>query len=389
MKIAFLSGGGEPGADGVGDYSRLIAREIVSTRPDISCCLVALNDGAVKDIDSTPDAGDGAAPIPRLRLPRHISWPDRAAHAAEFLTQQEADVVSLQFVPYAYNPKGIVSGLGQHLAPLAAGRRVHFMGHELWIGDDPSKPLKERLVGRVQRHYVGALLKSLKPVAVHTSNDLYMQRLTRLGWKPQLLPLFGNIPVISGTAEAWLYSQLQEAGVDITTDNRNQFWLAAFFGSLHPEWPPEPVFTHLREAAATAKRRVIVISAGRIGPGEALWQQMAQNYKADFDFVKLGSLPGERISQFFNTADFGFAATPYALIGKSGSAVAMLEHGLPVIVNRDDIAAPSNGGQSAMPPHLIKMDNQLPRLLTAGLKRGPAGSLLPEVARRMLESLGA
>lgn len=392
MKLAFLSGGGEPGADGVGDYSRLIAREITATRPDVSCCLVAINDAVVKDIDLTPDTTTEetglSRTIPRLRLPRHLSWPERTTRAADFLREQGTEVLSLQFVPYSFNPKGIVSGLAQQLAPLTEGRRTHIMCHELWIGDDANEPLKEKLVGRVQRHYIRALLKSLKPVAIHTSNDLYVERLARLGWKADLLPLFGNVPVLAGDAESWLYPQLQAAGVDITPANRQQFWLVAFFGSLHPVWPPEPLFSYIREAAKAADRRVIMISAGRIGPGEALWKEMAQNQQTDFTFITLGSLPAERISQFFNTADFGIATTPYALIGKSGSATAMLEHGLPVVVNRDELKAPMTQGQTAL-PHLIKMGADLPKVLAAGIPRGPARSRLPGVADTMLTSLGS
>jgi len=42
------------------------------------------------------------------------------------------------------------------------------------------------------------------------------------------------------------------------------------------------------------------------------------------------------VSQLLHAADFGIAAHPWALIGKSGAATAMLEHGLPVLVPRDD-----------------------------------------------------
>jgi hypothetical protein len=37
-----------------------------------------------------------------------------------------------------------------------------------------------------------------------------------------------------------------------------------------------------------------------------------------------------------NTCDFGVVTSPLSLIGKSGTAAAMLEHDMPVIANRDD-----------------------------------------------------
>jgi hypothetical protein len=84
--------------------------------------------------------------------------------------------------------------------------------------------------------------------------------------------------------------------------------------------------------------------------------------------------------------DFGIAATPRALIGKSATAAAMLEHGLPVIVNRDDVqfdGAPANGQEDSL---LLFMDDTLPMRL-AQIKRRPPESRLPAVTRQFLGTL--
>ena len=49
-----------------------------------------------------------------------------------------------------------------------------------------------------------------------------------------------------------------------------------------------------------------------------------------------GELATADISHLLGAADLGIASHPWALIGKSGAAAAMIEHGLPVLVPRDD-----------------------------------------------------
>ena len=53
--------------------------------------------------------------------------------------------------------------------------------------------------------------------------------------------------------------------------------------------------------------------------------------------LRLGERSLDEISRFFSYLDFGVSTTPLALIGKSSCVAAMLDHGLPVIVNRDDV----------------------------------------------------
>ena len=119
--------------------------------------------------------------------------------------------------------------------------------------------------------------------------------------------------------------------------------------------------------------------------GEAAWRKMKQRYAREFAFKRLGQQPPERVSQFLMEMDFGIATTPLALIGKSGTATAMLEHGLPVIVNRNDVQYPGvEAGDK--PEGVIVMDGDFICALQEAPRREPR-SRLPEVADQFLESL--
>jgi hypothetical protein len=225
---------------------------------------------------------------------------------------------------------------------------------------------------------------------IHTSNPVYVRLLRRIGGEARCLPLFGNPPVTGRTADDWLPGELRAAGIDMAPETRARFWLFGMFGTLHPVWPPEPLLARLAAAAERHQRRPVIVSIGRLGSGEALWARLAREQAGRIAFARLGERSGEQISQFFNSIDFGIATSPLALIGKSGSAVAMLEHDLPVIVNREEIQFPGfdPAGLLAAEPNLIRLDDHLERRLAEARPRRPHRRL-PDVAGRMLGDLAA
>ncbi len=381
MKIAFLNSSLEPGRDGVGDYTRLLAQEC--SRQGHECCTIALNDRYVSEAQS-----DG---LLHLRLPAVLPWLERVKIAQQKLTEFAPDWVSLQFVPYAFHPKGLVHGLRRHLLPLVEGRKTQIMFHELWIGGAMGSPLKHRAVGMFQKKLILSLVTQLTPDVIHTSNSTYVTLLQSSGVTALPLPLFGNVPVSTQNGDEWLWAELDRANINIAKTNRSDFWLGGFFGTLHQSWPPEPLLTALQEAAARRSRQIILLSIGRLGPGETLWDTLARQYSPQICFCKIGEQPAPRVSQYLNSLDFGIATSPYSLIGKSGSVAAMLDHGLPVIVNRDDVRYSfDNAEGQSIEPLLHKVDDTYPCCsFFNGLKRVPSQSRLARVATQMLNDLGS
>jgi hypothetical protein len=133
------------------------------------------------------------------------------------------------------------------------------------------------------------------------------------------------------------------------------------------------------------RQKITITHIGRIGTGEALWKKLAAEHDGAFQFCTLGEQPPEKIAAFFTQTDFGIATTPWSLIGKSATVAAMLDHGIPVIVNRDDVRYKGLRDEPA-PPLLIKMDDRLPEKILAA-KRLPPQPALPRVAAAFLEAL--
>jgi len=247
----------------------------------------------------------------------------------------------------------------------------------------------------------------LKPRALHTSNATYAGLLKResgirvnlrlfgrrpfwvscrwrSGFTATELPLFGNIPVLDLGPEPLLPAQLAAAGVPADPAGRNGWWLALFFGTLHPEWQPEPLTGILSRAAKRAGKRLCMVSAGRMGAsGEALWEKMSRENGPEIVFVKCGEQSGGQISTLLQIADFGIAVTPWELMGKSGTVAAMLDHGLPVLYTRDN----GNAEGSAESPLFHRCDAALEAKLVAGLQKQEPNPRVREICARFLAAL--
>jgi len=381
MRIAFLCNGLEPGRDGVGDYTRRLAAECIRQGHD--CRLVGLSDSEKTTIED--QLCDGIQ-IECLRCGVDLSWPERFQRARDYLALFEPDWISLQFVPYGFNTKGIAWRVARDLQPVIAGRPLHVMFHELWIGFGEHAPWKERIVGALQWVAIFRMLRALKPRVVNTSNSTYLELLKTGGVSAVELPLFGTIPVTEIAPERSLPPEVLAAGV---TGERSQWWVAITFGTLHPEWQPEPLTGILLRAAKRAGKRICWIAAGRLGAvGEGIWRKMKRDYGDEIVFVKSGEQSAEQISALFQIADFGVASSPWNLMGKSSSAASMLDHGLPIIVTREGGKTVVSATAATLGDSLFhRCDETLEAKLVEGLPRREPARRVHEICARFINAL--
>ncbi len=374
MRIAFFCGG--LGVGGVADYTRQLAGALIPH--GVESLIVGLADreaGAV---------ARGAEPEARtLALPAAMSWGERIAAAEAALAAFAPDWVSLQFVPFAFNRKGVIAAEARWLARLTAGRRLHLMLHELWIEPLPRLvPMRRRLMRRVQRFSILRLIERARPALLHTSNAVYQQLLAEAGLSAKRLPLFGNIPIEAQPDRSWLDGALADAGVDL----KRRPLLFGFFGGVNPDWDAVPLLARLSETLRRLGRPGVVLSVGAAGAMPERMEGWRRRHP-DLGFLALGVQPARRISAYLRALDFGLTSYPYALIGKSGSVLAMLEHGLPVIVSWGDLKPELPAPLPEFAPLLLRPGGDLDRFLAAPPARRIRGSLLPQVAAAMFRDL--
>jgi hypothetical protein len=356
MTILFLSGSLEPGKDGVGDYTRALAAEC--TRFGHEGFLLSINDPWVDAV---------VAEHHLLRLGTNLPWRRRVKAARRFVTDSRPDMVSLQFVPYSFHPAGVNLELPQLLLAIVGQVPVQVMFHELWIGEQVGAPMKNRVVGFFQRKIIGGLVKSLRWRIAHTSNLTYVALLNRFGIASKHLPLFGNVPVVATEAPA------HEGRLHL-----------GMFGAIHPEWSPDELLARL----VPLGKPIQLSHIGRIGPGEPLWQRLVERHGSEIELHRLGEQRLEGISAFLSALDFGISTTPRSLVGKSGCVASMLEHGLPVMVTRDDVHFRGIPVPALDSELLIPLDEMMLERL-ASVRRQPPKPRLPEVAKQFLDDIAA
>ena len=372
MRLLFLCSSLEPGRDGVGDYTRSLAYECAQLGH--TCALVALSDPHV----SAPVEAAEPGGLATLRLPANGDMESAVAFREHFAP----DWISLQLVAYGLHPKGLLFTATSRLHAVIGSTRLHLMLHELWLGNDAAPRLRHRAIGWLQKTSLRRMLATLRPAIVATTNPVYAALLQTIGVEAEIEPLFGNIPIA-------LFEPLPQPIAACHSPGKT--WLGVFFGGLYREWKPEPFFGRLGRAAEKAGRRVILAQLGHAGAeGDEVWAELERNHASHFRFLKLGPQPARAISAVLQAADFGIAASPWTLIGKSGSAAVMLEHGLPVIVTRDDFQPRVTTTRPPTEDPLVHRDREALELtLAIGLPKREAHAQAPDFAAHWVAGLAA
>ncbi|RYX86921.1 glycosyltransferase family 1 protein [bacterium] len=311
MRIVFICGCLEPGKDGVGDYTRRLAAGLIDD--NIEVAILALNDQFITEVICQDQTSDKIK-ICTYRIPSRYNTNQRYAYAKKWINSITPDWLSLQYVPFSFNKKGLSINLGRNLSKLTVNTRWHIMFHELWVGMKKGSTLKHIVWGELQKHLIIKLINKLKPTLIHTQTKLYQIQLSKLGFQVEYLPLFSNVPVNHSLNKLPTFEE------KIKLVN---------FGTIHPTIT---IKDFAEEAAIYEKKTGVKIELtliGRCGVEQEKWIKIWKS--VGLNIFILGEQSLEKISEIFNASTFGISTTAPPLVEKSGSVAAMLEHDLPVI----------------------------------------------------------
>ncbi|OUJ71197.1 glycosyltransferase [Hymenobacter crusticola] len=312
MKLVFLCGSLEPGRDGVGDYTRRLAGELMCQGHQTA--IVAVNDAHLsEELDGSQPCG--AVQIPVLRLPAGWSERQRFSRAESWVNQFDPAWISLQFVPYAFHSKGLPLFLGKHLQNLIKGRRVHLMFHESWLGAGVGASVKRRLISALQKTVVGNILVSLQPTVLHTHLPTYRTQIEALGWQTRNLLLFSNIP-------------LTEAAV---SEADTGIFRVGIFSQADSSVPLVEFLAQLAEQIVRQGRQFqVMLIGGDAAKMRQLGATLEEVPSLQNRICYTGFLESHQLSEVLRTCSLGLTPVPRHALGKSGSVAAFLEHGIPV-----------------------------------------------------------
>ncbi|GAB2580967.1 glycosyltransferase family protein [Spirosoma areae] len=325
MKIVFFCGSLEPGRDGVGDYTRKLAGELI--RQNHQAAIIALNDKYLQNIVEESIQVDGTQEITTLRLSHQLSWEARRIKIIEFIEYISPHWLSLQYVPYSFHSKGLPFNLVIQLKKLGKNYLWHIMFHETWVGIKSQSPITHNFYKFFQKKIAKFLTLSLTPKSVSTSNRLYQLVLEHIGIKAHILTLFSNISVTQIDSEfvAYTYESL-----GIKENELNKYLFVGVFGSIHSTSDLENIIYNEIISAREYNKKIIVLGFGRIRNVDGLLQ-LKELFKDKIDVFYLGELPEYHVSSLLQILDKGVSCTPEEYISKSGVYAAMRLHNLQVL----------------------------------------------------------
>jgi hypothetical protein len=331
MKILFLCGSAEPGKDGVGDYTRRLCGELLRIGHQAEI-LTLYDKHAVSCITENQKIDD--IQVVTHRIPFLTQYKQRLEWTKAILNTLQPDWISLQFVPYSFDPKGLPFWFPKFLKELKGAYQWHIMFHELWVGISVISPLKHKLTGFFQRYIAKRIVYAIAPSSITTSNVLYQLVLRKGAINADILSLFSNIPKVA--VDLKFRKDLFEK-FKISERKAEKYLFAGVFGSIYPEANIEKVLDELLLRAKSCNQEVVFVSFGRIGSvGQKEIERLTNLFVGKIKFINCGELSQERISTLLQLLDIGISCTPSQHVGKSGVFAAMKFHGLEVLMSSGD-----------------------------------------------------
>lgn len=314
MKILFLCGSLQPGLDGVGDYTRRLSGELLRKGHEVQ--ILSLCDHQAisftienQEIESTV--------VVVNRIPMATKNIQRFFWSQDILNEFHPEWISLQFVPYSFNPRGLPFWLPSLIKKLKGNHKWHIMFHELWIGMDLHTTLKSKWIGLLQKRLVSKILKEKEKIIINTQTDLYQYKIASLGFNAQILPLFSNI---IKNSESYMETNADELELKF-----------CIFGSIHYAAPVEKFIEELKLVLFESKEKRILkfVFIGHCGVAIEEWKKVLLANKINFEIT--GFVTDKEISNILSSCQYGISTTPYILNQKSGSLAAMFDHQLSVL----------------------------------------------------------
>lgn len=329
MRIGLLSGELAPGHDGVSDYTIRLADALRDLGADPKILTTTTRAAGVADAIGVAEGWDRRGVVAAARVIRRLGL----------------DVLHVQFAPSAYGYQGAVGAL-----PLLLGRRLplvttlHEYGWWTWRPAAVPEQVALRLWGPAEA-VLGVdretILLAPRSAAVVVTNPAHAAvagaRLPRA--RVVTVPIGPNLdgPAL-GAAGASRVEARRRLRTRIGATPSAE--VLVFFGFVHPV----KGIPHLLEATIALRRsrpELAVVIAGGIESlalrgGEAdLWKAevgaLVAGAGLDEVVTLTGHLPAAEVSECLLGGDVGVLPFNAGVTGKSGSLMAVLDHGLPCV----------------------------------------------------------
>jgi len=310
MRILIICSSLEKGKDGVGDYSLKLGNWLGKHGCEVQ--IIAAKDKHLLESENR----DGVI----YRLSSQLKLSSKQKILQDRIDEFKPEIIFLQYVPYAYHKKGMPLKFAKMIGTLNTSGEWMIMVHEPYIGGKLTA--KGKFVQFAQQKALKRIVKKTAPRRVFTSIKKYEEALADINIVSSILPLFGNIEFAEEDSQK---ETTELSGV--------------YFGA-----PPKKENYHLFKEGlenVSSSYALRISLCGKTSSSEFFSYLKYSFRDKNIELGNLGELEESELSKLFSQSDFGIARISPNLIGKSGSAISFLEHGLklwiPLAKTQDEI----------------------------------------------------
>ncbi len=293
MKIALLSGAYPPSVDGIGDHTRLLAKEL-ATQHEVTV-FTACQSSCTRDEGISMQGVFN--PLKPLSI-RHLSG---KAHSPDRLI--------VQYNPFSFGPRGFNPWLPLTLSGLRKHCPVSVMFHEIYV---PAESPTQRIMRLWQIPQFAALCRVAD--SLFTSCTRWMPAIRRASGR-DALPL----PVGSNVTRSALSRREARERLSIGEETL----VLGVFGSAHPSRLRDWICT-VSNRVHCSGRKLLVLSIGADGVN------LHEALNPAIPFLDCGLLGAEEVGDRLMAVDLFLAPFVDGLSTRRGSVAAALQHGIPV-----------------------------------------------------------
>ncbi len=322
----------EPGKDGVGDYTRKLAIELI--RLGHVCSIVALMDKFI-NFELKEKQEINKVYIDTLRLPFKSGLKKNSETLSLLVNSFCPNWISLQYVPFSFNNKGLPFDLTKYLKPVLYHFSVHLMIHEPGIGISKISPFKHRIIGFLQFRILENLIKNIRIKNVTTTNKLYQLVLSDKNINSEILTLFSNIDSFELNLDLKASLILNLFNLDIR--ERIHWKIIGIFGTLYPDSNLELELNNQFIQAEFECKKLIFFSFGFVGEtGSNEISNLKILFNNKITFITVGRVTEIEASHYVQLCDCMISCTPAQHVGKSGVFAFLKLHGLNILLPRKE-----------------------------------------------------
>jgi hypothetical protein len=378
MKIIFITGSLEQGRNGVGDYTRKLACEIIRLGHHVQ--IVALHDEHVNEVNQV-NQFDNNIQIKVIRIPASFKLPRSIDILQKLIDHYDPDWLSLQYVSFSFDKRGLPFWFNKHLKKVSKGRRWNIMFHELWCGMNVNAALKERILGAFQKYNIQNLINELQPETIFTSINSYKAHLEKMHVKANVIPIFGNITLGVDPTEPEWNKFIKDAKIDDVITHYENWLIIGFFGTIYPNTGLKELLEKIQFYANLHRKKVAITIIGHNRTSD-LSNLLTES--GDLKIFRTGLLKDEVLNKVLRMAHAGILTTPADGINKSGSAVAWIERDVPLLICGDD-ASFNPAEVNGLKVYKINKEHDLEQALSSPADAISKNRLL-ETAEKYIES---